>query len=66
MTALDIADRAVKYWPDMSFDPDFYDAKAYLRERLPGMLWIEIVPGEMGGADVTLVGAVGEPVKVTI
>jgi hypothetical protein len=66
MTALDIVDKAARYWPDLSFDPGFYEAKAYLRAELPEMHYIEIVPGDMGGADITLIDANGEKIEVTI
>jgi len=59
-------DKAAKYWPALSRDPHFYDAKAYLRERLTEVLGIEIVPGEMGGADLTLIIADGQSIEVTI
>lgn len=62
----DIIDKAAKYWPDMSFDPEFYAAKAYLRKEVPDMRGVEIIPGEMGGADITLVDADGERFEVTI
>ncbi|WP_306147228.1 MULTISPECIES: hypothetical protein [unclassified Roseibium] len=62
----DVIDKAAKYWPDLSYDPDFYAAKAYLRERLTEVLGIEIVPGEMGGADLTLIIADGQSIEVTI
>ena len=62
----DVIDKAAKYWPDLSSDPDFYAAKAFLRDRLAGVRGVEILPGKVGRADITVIDAFGERYEVTI
>ena len=62
----DVIDKAAKYWPDLSSDPDFYAAKAFLRDRLAGIRGVETLSAKVGSADITVLDAEADRHKVTI
>lgn len=66
MCALDQIDSCAQLFDDMSNDPGFYDAKAFLREVFPDAQLIEIVPGDWWFSSVTVISADGVLTQVLI
>ncbi|WP_298981537.1 hypothetical protein [uncultured Roseibium sp.] len=55
MCALDQIDSCAQLFDDIAQDPDFYSAKAFLRETYPDARLIEIVPGPFEMAEVMII-----------
>lgn len=66
MCALDQIDSCAQLFDDMTHDPGFYTAKAFLREIYPDAPLIEIVPADWWFTNVTIVHANGALTKVMI
>lgn len=66
MTSLDWIDRVATDCPAMHSDPDFYAAKARLREYIPDAAMIQIVPGKAGMSKVIVIDEVHGRTEVSI
>lgn len=66
MCALDQIDSCAQLFDAIDQDPDFYRAKAFLREIYPDARMIEILPGSFDMADVMIIMADGLTVQTLI
>jgi len=64
--ALDLIDQIFADYPAMYSDPDFYAAKARLRDSFNNPAMIQIVPGEAGISEVIVIDEVHGRIEVSI